>query len=267
MNIHATALVDPSAVLGSQVQIGPYAVVEAGAVIGDGCVLGPHTVVRSHVTMGPDCTLHAGAVIGDTPQDLVFKNLPSYVRIGARCTFREGVTVHRGTKEGTETVIGDDGYLMANSHVAHNCRLGNRVILANGVLLGGYVEIGDGAFVSGNAVIHQFCKIGRLAMIGGLSGISKDVPPFCMTHSVSMNLVVGLNIVGLKRNGFTPEQRKRVKQCFAIVFREGLNVTQAKEKLRAWADDPVVAEWLAFIDASKRGLCKFAVAADAADDE
>ncbi|HMO03135.1 MAG TPA: acyl-ACP--UDP-N-acetylglucosamine O-acyltransferase [Kiritimatiellia bacterium] len=267
MKIHPSAIVDPAAKLGAGVEIGPGAVVEAGAVLGDGCVLGPHAVVRPFATLGPGCRVHAGAVIGDTPQDLAFKELASHVRIGARCTFREGVTVHRGTKEGTETVIGDDCYLMANSHVAHNCRLGNRVILANGSLLGGYVEIGDGAFVSGNAVIHQFCRIGRLAMIGGLSGISKDVPPFCMTHSVDMNTVVGLNIVGLKRNGFTPEQRKAVKACFALVFREGLNTAQARERLAARAGDAIAAEWLAFITGSRRGLCKFAARGGTADEE
>ncbi len=265
MSIHPSAFVDPAATIGHRVQIGPFAVIEAGAVVGDDCILGAHTVVRPYTTLGAGCTLHAGAVIGDTPQDMGFKNVASYVRIGMRCTFREGVTVHRGTKEGTETIIGDDCFLMANSHVAHNCILGNRVILANGVLLGGYVEIGDGAFVSGNAVIHQFCKVGRLAMVGGLSGISKDVPPFCMTHSVSMNTIVGLNIVGLRRNGFSPDQRRAARQCFKLLFRDGLNISQAREQLQSMPGVDVASEFLTFIANSKRGICKFAIR-DAGDD-
>jgi len=258
MNIHATAVVDSSAKLGTGIDVGPGAVIEAGAEVGDGCVVGPNAIIRSLTTLGPGCRIHAGAVIGDTPQDLAFKDRPSYVRIGARCVFREGVTVNRGTKENSDTVIGDDCYLMANSHVAHNCRLGNKVILANGVLLGGYVEIGNNAFVSGNAVIHQFCRVGRLAMVGGLSGISKDVPPFCMTHSVSMNAVVGLNIVGLKRNGFDPDQRRAVRQCFDLLYREGLNVSQAVAEMKKQVTGPAIDEFISFLESSKRGLCKFA---------
>jgi len=256
MSIHPSAIVDSRANLGRDVEIGPGAVIEPDVQLGDGTVIGPHAVIRAYTTMGEQCRVHPGAVIGDTPQDLIFKNVRSYVRIGARCVMREGVTIHRGTKEETETVMGDDCYLMANSHLAHNVLLGNRVILANGVLLGGYVHIADAAFVSGNAVIHQFCRIGRLAMVGGLSGISKDVPPFCMTHSVSMNIVVGLNTVGLRRNGFDADARRRVKACFDIVFKQGLNVHQALDVLRQREDDPVAKEWHDFIATSKRGICK-----------
>lgn len=258
MTIHPSAIIDPAAQLGSNLIIGPGAVIAAGAVIGDGCEIGPNAVIHGFTTLGPGCRVHACAVIGDTPQDLAFKpEVKSYVRAGARCVFREGVTVHRGTKEGTETVLGDDCYLMANSHLAHNVRLGNRVILANSVPLAGYVEVGDGAFISGNAVVHQFCRIGRLAMVGGLSAIGKDVPPFCMTRSGSVNTIVGLNIVGLRRNGFSPEQRKAVRECLDILYGRGLNVSQALEQLRQRVNDPLAAEWVAFIEGAKRGICKF----------
>ena len=267
MNIHSSSIIHSSAQLGAGVEIGPGAVIEADVQLGEGCVIGPNAVVRPHTTLGAGCRVHAGAVIGDTPQDLAFKQLASSVRIGARCVFREGVTVHRGTKENSVTEIGDDCYLMANSHVAHNCRLGNRVILANGVLLGGYVEIGHQAFVSGDAVIHQFCRVGRLAMVGGLSGISKDVPPFCMTHSVSMNTVIGLNVVGLKRNGFDADQRRAVRQCFNLLYREGLNVSQAVIRIKKECSGPAVDEIVAFLESSKRGVCKFAVRGGDADEE
>lgn len=267
MNIHTTAVIHPAAKLGTGIDVGPGAVIEAGAELGDGCVIGPNAVIRSFTTLGPGCRVHAGAVIGDTPQDLSFQDLASYVRIGARCVFREGVTVNRGTKENSETVIGNDCYLMANSHVAHNGRVGNNVILANGVLLGGYVEIGNNAFISGNAVIHQFCKVGRLAMVGGLSGISKDVPPFCMTHSVSMNTVVGLNIIGLKRNGFDSDQRRTVRQCFNALYREGLNVSQAVIQMKKQFTGPAIDEFISFLESSKRGICKFAVRGGESDDE
>lgn len=262
MSIHPTAIIHPDAIMGDHTEVGPGAVIESKTEIGPGCVIGPNAVIREYTMIGAGCRIHAGAVIGDTPQDLAFKNIASFVRIGARTTIREGVTIHRGTHENTETMIGDDCFLMVNSHVAHNVKLGNKVILANGVLTGGYVEINDNAFVSGNAVIHQFCKIGRLAMVGGLSGISKDVPPFCMTHSVGYNTVVGLNIVGLKRNGFDPAQRRSVRECFDILYRQGLNVSQAVEQLKARQNDAIAAEFVAFIDASKRGICKYAVSPD-----
>jgi UDP-N-acetylglucosamine acyltransferase len=256
-SIHPSALVDPGARLGVDVKVGPGAIIDADVEIGSGCIIGPHAVLHSFTILGPDCRIHAGAVIGDTPQDMAFKKVKSHVRLGARVVVREGVTIHRGTKEDTVTTTGDDCYFMVNSHLAHNCTLGNRVILANGVLLGGYVEIGDGAFVSGNAVIHQFCRVGRLAMVGGLSGISKDVPPFCMTRSGSINRVVGLNVVGLRRTGFNAGQRAAVRSCFDLLYRSDINVTQAVEQLAARPDDPVAAEFVAFIRGAKRGICRY----------
>jgi UDP-N-acetylglucosamine acyltransferase len=212
--------------------IHPTAVIEDGAVIGEGTEIGPHAAIYRHVTLGPNCRIHAGAIIGDVPQDLAFKNVESYVRIGANCVIREHVTIHRGTKADTSTIVGDDCYLMTNSHVAHNVRLGSRVIVASGALLAGYVEVGDLAFVSGSSVVHQFVRIGRLAMLSGLSGIGKDVPPFCTTRGFEVNRIGGLNVVGMRRAGMAPAQRAEVKRAFKLLYRSGLNVTQALEAIR-----------------------------------
>ena len=187
MKQHASAIVDKSAVIGNDVEIGPFAVIGADVDLGDGCVIGPHAVIHPYTALGSGCRVHAGAVIGDLPQDLAFKQVRSFVEIGADCVLREGVTVHRGTEEGTKTSLGDECFLMANSHVGHNCLVGDGVILANGALLGGRVEVGAGAFISGNSAVHQFVKVGRLAMLAGLSGISKDLPPFCTTHGATIN--------------------------------------------------------------------------------
>ncbi len=253
-DIHATAIVDASARLGAGVEIGPYAVVGPDCELGDGCRLDAHAVICAHTRFGPGCRLHSGSVIGDTPQDLAFSGVTSRTEIGARCTFREGVTVHRGTAEGTVTRIGDDCYLMATSHVAHNCVLGDRVILANGALLGGYVEIGEGAFLSGHCAVHQFCRVGRLAMMGGGAQISKDLPPFCTARSGSENEVHGLNVVGLRRAGITPEQRTALKRAYLRFYRSGEAKAAVLASLRETDHDGPVAEWVAFILASKRGV-------------
>ena len=253
--IHATAVIDDAAELGEGVVVGPFAVISADTRMGDGCRVGPHAVVHPFTTLGAGCVVHAGAVLGDIPQDLGFTGVPSTVRIGDRCVFREGVTVHRGTAEDSETVLGDDCYLMNNSHVAHNCRLGNNVIMANNAVMGGYAEVGDGTFVAGQVAIHQFVRIGRLAMLGGVCGVSKDVPPFCMTEPVSANRVLGLNVVGLRRAGFTAEQRREIKSAFKILYQSGLNTTDAVVRLREAFTSGPAAEFAEFVDASERGIC------------
>ena len=254
--IHPTAILEPGAQLGVEVQIGPYAYVAATARLGDGCVLGPHAVVLEHTTLGARCRVHSGAVLGDLPQDLSFKDEPSYVVIGDDCVFREGATVHRGTKPGTTTRLGSHVYMMSNSHAAHNTEVGDRVILASGVLLGGYVIVGERSFLGGGSAVHQFCHIGRLAMVGALSMISKDLPPFCTSLSAENSQVGGLNVVGLRRAGFTAVQRAQIKQAFGLVYRSGLNVTQARERLRADAANPYAAEFADFLDHAKRGICR-----------
>ena len=255
MSIHPTATVEAGARLGADVAVGPYAYIESDVEIGDGCVIGPHATVLRHTAVGAGCRIHAGAVLGDLPQDLSFAGALSYLRIGAKCVIREGVTLHRGTKEGTATEIGDGCLLMATAHCGHNVKLGPGVIVANGAMLGGYAEVGERAFISGSCMVHQFTRIGRLAMLSGGSGISKDVPPFCTVPGITTNRVTGLNVIGMRRGGFTPDQRLQVKKAFGLVYRSGLNVSQAVVRIReSFTEGPAV-EFCAFIEQSKRGIC------------
>lgn len=257
MAIHATALISKKAELGSDVDVAPYAIIGDHCRIGDRCIIGPHVIIHPFTTLGAGTRVHAGAVIGDLPQDVGFNGGRSEVIIGANCIIREGVTIHRGTKEGTRTVVGDGCFLMACSHLGHNVQLGQSVIVANGALLAGYVEVGDRAFISGNAVVHQFCRIGRLAMLSGLSAIGKDVPPYCVTAAVTRNRVAGLNIVGMRRAGLGAEERRQIKAAFDILYRSGLNVSQAVERIKALFPSGPAADFWQFAEASKRGLCAF----------
>ncbi len=267
MNLHPTAIIDASAQLGEGVDVGPYAVIGADVVVGPGTVIGPHAVIHRYTTLGARCQVHAHTSIGDTPQDLSFRDAVTYTRIGDGVVLREGVTIHRGTKEGTTTELGDGCFLMANSHVAHNATLGKNVILANGVLLAGYVEIGDKAFLSGNAMVHQFCRVGRLAMLSGGMGASCDVPPFCTTMMLSRNELVGLNTIGLRRNGFSAEERLALRAAFHTLFRSSLLLRDAVKLLQdAHAAGPV-RELADFIAASKRGVCKVGRGSRSAPDQ
>ena len=255
--IHPTAIVSPGAQLGTHVEIGPFAVVASTALIGDGCILAPHAVVLENTTLGARCKVHSGAVLGDLPQDLSFKNeAPSYVVIGEDCVFREGVTIHRGTKPGTTTRIGNHVYMMTNSHAAHNCEVGDHVILANGTLLAGYVTVGERCFFGGNSGVHQFCHVGRLAMVGASHIVTKDLPPFCITPTSGASLVAGLNTIGLRRSGFNPEARAQIKHAFNLIYRSGLNTSQAVDRLKADTDNPFAAEFATFLANAKRGICR-----------
>ena len=256
-NIHPTACVHPGARFGANVQIGPFACIEDRVGIGDETIIGPHVTIFKYTTLGARCNVHSGAVIGDTPQDLAFKNVESYVSVGSGCVIREGVTIHRGTAANSTTQIGNDCYLMAFSHCAHNVKLGNNVIMANGSLLAGYVEVGDRAFISGNCAVHQFVRLGRLSILGGVCWLSKDVPPFCMARPVAYNRIGGLNVVGMRRAGMPPEARRQVKEAFDILYRSDLNTTQALEKIKATFTDGPALEISAFIESSKRGICRF----------
>jgi len=246
-----------SARLGAGVSIGPFCVIQSGVEIGDGCALGPHVTIFSGTTLGKDCRIHAGAVLGDLPQDQAFRDAITFVRIGDRSVIRECATVHRGTKPGTVTAIGEDCLLMACSHVGHNARLGNRVTLANGALLGGYSEVGDRAFISANCLVHQFTRIGTLAMMAGGSATQMDVPPFCITRSLASNTVVGLNVVGLRRANFSADDRNALKRAFDILYRSGLSVSSAIAAIEEQIDAPAARELCSFLRDSKRGICKF----------
>lgn len=260
--IHGTACVENGAELGVDVEVGPFAVIRSGARIGDGCRIGPHTVIFGEARLGARCQVHAGAVVGDLPQDLSFRGAPSLAVVGEECTLREGVTIHRGTKEGTATVVGPRCYLMANAHVAHNAQLGERVILANGALLAGYVRVDDYAFISGNCAVHQFCRVGRLAMVGGGAILTKDCPPYCTVRSNTLNRVAGLNVIGMRRAGLNAAARAEVKAAFALLYRSGLNTSQAVAALRSRFTAGPATAFTDFIEASQRGICAGPKAAD-----
>lgn len=257
MRIHPTAVVEPGAELGEGVTVGPFAYIDTQVKIGVGCTIGPRATLLRYTTLGENCRVHAGAVIGDTPQDLAFEDAETYVQIGDRCDLREGCTVHRGTKPGSVTVVGDDCLLMANSHVAHNAQIGHRVILANNALIAGYAQVGDRAFISGGCLVHQFTRVGRLVMMSGGSAVQKDVPPFFMTRSVTINTIMGLNVVGLRRAGLSSEERHVLKRAIQVLYQSGLSIPSAVDKLEQELDSPLIDEICEFIRTSERGICKF----------
>lgn len=249
--IHPTAIVAPTAEVDPTAEVGAFAVVDPGVRIGPRCRILAHAVITGAAELGEANEVHYGAILGHEPQDLAFSGGPSGLRVGARNVFREYCQVHRGTKPHSETVIGDRNYFMHQSHVAHNCRIGNDAIVAGGALLAGYVEVGDRAFVSGNCVVHQFVRIGRLALLRGLSRASRDVPPFCVmdgTHTVR-----ALNLVGLRRAGMPAEEIHALGEAFKTLFLRARNLRHALAEVNA-ASAPV-RELLEFIRASKRGVC------------
>lgn len=253
--IHRTAVIHPDAQLGTDVIVGPYAVIEGAAQIGDRCEIQAHAVIGAHVEMGSDNLIGYGAIIGGDPQDFAFRpEIRSLVRIGNGNKIREYATIHRGTHEGTSTIVGDHCFLMAGAHLAHNCVLGNNVIIANNSLLGGHVHVGDRVFVGGGCVFHQFVRVGRLVICQGLSAFSKDIPPF--TTAAERNTVAGLNVVGLRRAGFSAEQRVKIKEAFGLLYRKGLNTTQALAAARELTLGAEAREFFEFVaEAKKRGIC------------
>ncbi len=257
VRVHPTAIVSVKAEIGEGTVVGPHAFIDEHVRIGPGCQIGPNVVILRYTTIGARCRIHAGAVLGDLPQDWSFKGGRSYVRIGDDCVIREGVTIHRGTGDETETVVGNRCLLMANSHVGHNGRVGDGAMLANGALVAGYAQVGERAVISGNCLIHQFTRVGRLAMMAGGSAVQMDVPPFCMTQSLSANTVQNLNIIGMRRAGFSREDRAAVKEAFDLFFRSGLSVKRAIEELEKGEPHELVREFCEFIKESKRGICKF----------
>jgi UDP-N-acetylglucosamine acyltransferase len=250
--VHPTAEIDPGAELAPDVRIGPFAVVEAEVTIAAGCHIGAHAVIRRHTRLGPRCRVWEHATLGGEPQDVSFHGQVSYLEIGADNLIREGVTIHRATTERGSTRIGERNFLMANCHVAHDCKIGNGVIIANGALLAGHVSVADRAFISGNVVIHQFARVGTLAMVGGLARVSQDCLPYIITEG-SPAAARGLNLVGLRRAGFVPEQLRTLKQAFRTLVRAGRTLQDALAELEASAA-PEVQALAAFVRASKRGF-------------
>jgi UDP-N-acetylglucosamine acyltransferase len=251
--IHPSAIVDPGATLGVDVVIGPLAVVEAGAVIGDRTRLMAHTFVGDGCDIGADCEVHVGALIGGSAQIRGFRGPGGGLVIGPRTIVREHVTIHRASEAGRNTVVGREGFLLAGCHIAHDCQIGDGVTIANGTLLAGCVTVGDRAFLSGNVVIHQFVRVGTLSMIGGQAAVGKDVPPFMVV--VGRSEVCGVNFVGMRRAGMSSEQRRLVKSAYRILYRSGLNVSNAVARLPELGDAPEIRTLIEFIEPSMRGLC------------
>lgn len=252
--------IHPSAMIGTGVQLGDGNDIGPGCVLEDGVVLGSHNKLWMNVYVGPGTTLgdqneiHMGAVIGHAPQDLAYKGAPTSTTIGSHNTIREYVTIHRGTKEGTSTVIGDACLFMANAHIAHNCQVGNHVILVNLASLTGYCVIEDGAFLSGIVGLHQFTRVGRLAMISALSAVNKDVPPYMLCGGRPA-VIQGLNVVGLRRAGIPAAVREEIKSAYRLLYRSGLNVPHALEAIERECRSPEVGRLLEFVRASHRGIC------------
>jgi UDP-N-acetylglucosamine acyltransferase len=255
----SAARVHPSAVIGGDVEladgveIGPFCLLDGSIRIGAGSRLIAHVTVLGNTEIGSANVLHPNVVVGDEPQDVGYQGGPRRVRIGDRNVLREGVTIHRGSEHGDITTVGDDNFFMQNSHVAHDCRVGNATIIAGGALLAGWVEVGDRALVSGNCVVHQYVRIGRLAMMRGLSRTSRDVPPFCimdLTHTLR-----GINIVGLRRAGIDAKAIRELRDAFKAVFGTRQNLKQALERYEMLRQNvSEVDEMIAFIQASKRGV-------------
>jgi UDP-N-acetylglucosamine acyltransferase len=251
--IHPNAIVHPNAKVHKTVEIGPFTVVDEHVTIGAGCTLGPQVHITGHTLIGNDNRFHAGCVIGDLPQDVKYQGEQTRLIIGEQNIFREHVTVHRSNCLEENTVVGSGNTLMANSHVGHNSTIGDRTILANGALVGGHAVIGDGAFLSGNSVVHQFCRIGTLSMMQGCSGVSLDLPPFTIVRGI--NGMCGLNSVGLKRAGYSNNERIELKQTYRALFMGKELLKDAVQKARNKFDGPLSKLIIDFVASSERGTC------------
>lgn len=251
--IHPTAIIDPKAQIDPTVEVGPYVVIDGAVSLGPRCRLGPHVYLTGQTTIGADNRFYAGCVIGDAPQDVKYHNEPTRLVIGENNLFREFATVHRSATPDHATTIGSNNFLMVNSHVGHNASVGHHVIVANGALLGGHVEVADRVFISGNCLVHQFVRVGTLAIMQGGSAISQDLPPFTIARGD--NNISGLNIVGLRRAKMPPEERLQLKRLYHLLFLSGRNLSQTLAGARAAFHSPSAVAMLDFIASSRRGVC------------
>lgn len=252
--VHPTAIVDPNANLGKGVVVGPWSIIGPGVTIGDGTEIRSHVLIERNTTIGADCQIHQGAVLGTDPQDLKFHGEETYLEVGDRTIIREYATLNRGTAATLRTVVGDDCFLMTYSHVAHDCQIGNNVVLSNAVNMAGHVMIEDWAIIGGLTAIHQFVRIGAHAFVGGASRTSQDVPPYTKAAGSPMKLY-GLNSVGLDRRGVSPEVRKALKRAYRIIFQSNLPLTQALDQAEAECKElPEVGHFINFIRKSERGV-------------
>lgn len=255
-NIHPTAVIDPSAKLGKNLDIGPFAVIGHDVEIGDGTKLYAHAVIHPYTTVGKDCIFFPGSSIGGAPQDLKFKGEVTYAHIGDRVTVRECATINRACGEDCITKVGNDVLMMAYTHIAHNCIVGNNVIMSNVATLGGHVIVEDRAVIGGLAAVHQFCKIGRNVMVGGMSRITQDVAPF-VTVAGDPSFVSGLNSVGLARAGTTKEVRSELKRAYRILYRSGLTLPEAIKRMeQELTSTEEIEHLLRFLRNVERGICR-----------
>jgi UDP-N-acetylglucosamine acyltransferase len=251
--IHPTALIAPEADLGEGVEVGPYVVIEGEVRLGAGCVLRPGVHLIGPLTMGCHNTVFSGAVLGEKPQHLKYAGEKTDLVIGDHNIIREHVTIHRGTSHSGETRLGSHNFLMANSHIAHDCKVGNHCILANGALVGGHCTLEDGVYLSGNSAVHQFMRIGRLALLSGVSATTKDIPPFIIQQRI--NCVAGVNVVGMRRAGIPTAHIDAVRRAFHLLYRSQMVLSASLAEIeRDLGQIAEVAELIAFIRSSARGI-------------
>ena len=251
--IHPSAVIHPQAKLGVNVAVGACAVIEAGVEVGDNCIIGPQVCLLGATTIGKGNRFHAGCVIGDAPVDVKYKGEPTRLRIGDHNIFREHVTVNCSNTLAEDTVIGSHNFLTPHAHVGHNTVVGNHVILGGGCFLAGHVVVEDRAFVSGCCLVHQFCRIGTLAMMQGGAAISKDLPPFTVARR--LNEICGLNIVGLRRAGLNADERLELKRLYRALFRSGKNTREAVAEAQNTFTSSAAKTMLTFVASAKRGVC------------
>ena len=254
MTIHPTALVSDQARIADGVEIGPHAIIGPKVSLGKGCVVDGMAVIEGKTTIGENTFIGYGAVLGAPPQDFAFKGeARSELRIGKRNTVREYVTIHRGSKDGSATVVGDDCALMAGSHLGHNVLLGNKVTISNNCLLGGYVEVGDGTVLGAGCAFHQFLRVGCLSVVSSGARSRKDIPPYVLVSA--NNILAGINTIGLLNAGWTAEAQTEILRAFLLVYGSWLNVSQALEKSKTTSWSPEASALFDFIASSKRGVC------------
>jgi UDP-N-acetylglucosamine acyltransferase len=257
VSVHPTAIVEDGARIGAGTQIGPFCIVGPHVKLGEKCELKSHVVVTGHTTIGPRARIFPFASIGHAPQDLKYGGETSSLRVGADCIIREGVTINPGTAHGTkETIVGDRCALLANCHVAHDCRVGDNVVLTNNVMLAGHCHVGDYAIIGGGSGLHQFVRVGPHAFIGGLSGVENDVIPYGMVLG-NRAYLAGLNIIGLRRRGFSREQIHDLRRAYRLLFaNEGTLAERMEDVREEFAQHPIVHEILDFIRiGTDRSIC------------
>jgi UDP-N-acetylglucosamine acyltransferase len=250
-----TARVHPDAIVGPGTRIGEYCVVEQDVVIGPGCLLEPYVLVKRWTTLGRNNQISAGAVLGTDPLDKHFSGERSYLRIGDGNKIREHFTISRGTPPESATEIGNENFIMTSGHIAHNCKIGDRTVIASCVLLGGYVEVEDQAFLSGGVLVHQFSKIGRLTMISGNTRVNLDAPPFLLFAGFQI-AAKGLNLVGLKRTGYQSSEIAILKQAYRLLYKSNLKLDEALRRIESQIPTPETRHLVAFIRRSERGICR-----------